>query len=153
MYKGRGNTNFKWGFLALLSALFTAFTWIPLKFAEQSASHIDLSVILVLVIIPQIIALAFVVLQRREIANKSLILIKSLLILAIGGIIGAVSNIVDIYAVLLAPNPGYTLAVGSSYVIVVGVASKFWFKSSLNLKFALSSLIIIIGIVVINLGA
>jgi uncharacterized membrane protein len=152
MYKNNTVTSFKWGILALAAAFFDVLYWLPLKYVDQRIPDLQLTVILVLVVIPQLIVLSIFVFKKREIVFKSSILKNTLFILALGGLMAALGNIVGIYAVLSAPNPGYALAIGSSYVILVAVISKLWFKSLLRPLFVLASVIIIMGVVIIRLS-
>lgn len=153
MNKNKDQTNFKWGLLALLAAVFDASYWLSIKYINQNVTNLYLSVILVLVILPQLVVLFSFVIKRGEILLKRLELKKSLLVLAFGGVASAIGNIIGIYAVLTAPNPGYALAVSSSYVILVAVISKLWLKSSLRPAFALATVIIVIGVMIIRLGS
>lgn len=152
MYGSKTQTSFKWETLALLAAFFSSLYWLLIKFIDQRIPDLYLTVILALVIAPQIAILTIVVLRRHEVA-KSLLFIKSLTLLAFGGIIAALGNIIGIHALLLAPNPGYSLAITLSYVVVVAIISKLWLKSSLRPQFTLASIIIIIGVAIIHIGA
>ena len=153
MHTKKTEKSLNWSFWAFLAAIFSALYWMPLKLVDQRIPDLDLTVILTLVIIPQILILSFIVLKRREIVSKANIFVSLLWILALAGVIGTIDNLVGIHAVLLAPNPGYSLAVTSSYVIVVAIVSKFLFKSSLQPRFAIATAVIIIGVVIIHLGA
>lgn len=144
-------TSFTWGMLALISALAAAFYWATVKLASMAVPNLSPSVILLLAVLPQLIIFATVRLPRLTLARvRTLPLIC---LLALGGLVGALSNLMGITAVLKAPNPGYPLAIVSANTLVVVFASRLFFKSSLQSRYVFATMVIVIGIALIRIGS
>lgn len=144
-------TSFTWGMLALVSALAATFYWSTVKLASMAVPGLSPSVILLLVVLPQLIIFTTVRLPQLALARvKTLPLIC---LLALGGLVGALNNLMGITAVLKAPNPGYPLAIVSANTLVVVFASRLFFKSSLQSRYVFATMVIVIGIALIRIGS
>ncbi len=144
-------SSFKWGLLALLAALTSAFYWVGVMMAQRHVAGLLPTVILLLVVIPQIPF--FFIIKRCRKEKKKKWSEGVVRLLGFGGVIGALSNLAAIVAVTSAPNPGYALAINAANVVITLIASRLLFKSALHWRHALATLVIVAGVVAIRLGS
>ncbi|MEK7551833.1 MAG: EamA family transporter [Patescibacteria group bacterium] len=143
-------TDFKWGKMALLSALVSSLYWILVMLVSRAIPDLQVTVILIFVAVPQLFVFALA--RFRKLEFKKWCSFSLVAFLAFCGFLGALNNLAGIAAVTTAPNPGYALAIASSNVILATFFSYFFFKSSLKRQQVLATFIIVLGVVLIRLG-
>ena len=149
MYVGSRVIGFGWGLLALFASLAATAYWVFIKLSQAALLDLDILAVLILVFLPQIIVIY--IFRRNKLQFPEIFKQPTFLILAVTGLVGALSNFVSIKAVLAAPNPGYPLAVSAASIIVTLAASWVFFGDRPNRRQALAALIIFLAIVTIRL--
>jgi drug/metabolite transporter (DMT)-like permease len=151
MYLKNSGGKFRWGVLALLAGILATIYWVLVRIVQITDPSLSPSIILLYVVVPQLFI--FIIVRKKKAFSFSGNFFLPSIILAIGGIIGAVGNSLSIFAVSVAPNPGYSQAITSSYVLLNLFASGILFKSKLEKKQIIAAILIFIGIVIIKLGS
>ncbi|MBI2054614.1 MAG: hypothetical protein HYT39_00750, partial [Candidatus Sungbacteria bacterium] len=146
-----GPISWRWEWPALISACVPVLYWTIIKITQTILPEIQPSVILVLVVIPQL--LTFVIVRYRRLNLSKLATPLAIGWLAIGGVTGALGNILSLTAVFRAPNPGYPLAIASVSTPLVIFVSRFLFRSSLERRLVLATIIIIVGVALVRFGS
>jgi len=152
MYVRKAKGDFKWGLLALAAGLMSAAYWVIVKWVQLADPHLIPTTILLYVSVPQI-PVFLLVKKCRPRKKKAHFSFAILGMLAVGGIVGALGNVSNIFSVTNAPNPGYALAVGSAGVLVTLFASIPLFKARITWRQLLAAIIIVAGVVAIRLGS
>jgi len=134
-----------WFIYALIAMV--AFTINFLLIKKISLLGVRAHVVLIYIFaISALIALvySFVIKDSIKVNNYVLVL---LIITAVFAVVG---NFFLFESIASSPNPGYSLAVSGSYILLVAIASVFIFQSDFTLSKLIGTVLAVIGIIMIG---
>lgn len=135
-----------WIILAIIATFFTSILIIGIKYA--TTKNIDPAFILLISFsITALCALLHIITDKINIKFNW----KIILILIICGIFSYIGNLLLAKSIKLAPNPGYSLAILSTNIVIITIFSYFIFKSDLDFKSIVGIIFCIIGVVILSL--
>lgn len=104
---------------------------------------------LAMYLIPTIIFVAVAITQKVDLAVTPY---QFLVLLIFSVLFGWLGNVASLKAIEIAPNPGYSLIISKSYVLMTTLVAYFFFNGELSLRSGVGILVIILGSFLLSIG-
>ena len=94
----------------------------------------------------------YILIAFEQNANLHVTTYQLLVIVIVAIIFSWLGNVASLKSIEFAPNPGYSLMLSKSYVVMTSIAAVFLFNAELNLKTVTAIMVIIIGSALVSIG-
>ncbi len=104
---------------------------------------------LAMYLVPTILFVVVAIFQR---ADLSVTPYQLLILILFSVCFGWLGNVASLKSIEVAPNPGYSLIISKSYVLMTTIVAYFSFGAELSLKSGVAILVIIVGSILLSVG-
>lgn len=104
---------------------------------------------LAMYLVPTILFVGVAIIQKVDLSVTPY---QLLVLLVFSILFGWLGNVASLKAIEIAPNPGYSLIISKSYVLMTTIVAYFFFGGELSVRSGVGILVIILGSILLSIG-